>query len=233
MGGGASHRISFAKMALALISLFLIPLIGILCASPAEAIALPGHSGQCPDLHLGSTGSCVIALQWRLDQNHIQPLIAVDGIFGKQTYSSVTEFQRIKGLTVDGIVGPRTARALDEPVGDPGKRKDKAMHSLGFFTHTWNLALQHAALSIAIISCSTVLIGLFAILIFARSIFADKNVKRVKIEHYRGRPGSIEIERFPNEPVLRAQITTAYLSAYATSAHQLPSPHDVLRAIDQ
>lgn len=37
---------------------------------------------------------------------------AIDGIFGSQTISAVKRFQRDYGLTVDGIVGPRTLSAL-------------------------------------------------------------------------------------------------------------------------
>ena len=36
----------------------------------------------------------------------------VDGIFGTQTQSAVRRFQRDKGLSVDGIVGPKTLAAL-------------------------------------------------------------------------------------------------------------------------
>ncbi|GHB19766.1 peptidoglycan-binding domain-containing protein [Streptomyces chryseus] len=40
-----------------------------------------------------------------------QPL-AVDGIFGARTESWVVHFQDVKGLRVDGIVGPQTWAAL-------------------------------------------------------------------------------------------------------------------------
>lgn len=35
-----------------------------------------------------------------------------DGVFGKDTRSAVLEFQRLNGLTVDGVVGPKTMDAL-------------------------------------------------------------------------------------------------------------------------
>ena len=41
----------------------------------------------------------------------------MDGIFGPKTEAAVKSFQRGKGLTVDGIVGPRTWAAL--PDGGP------------------------------------------------------------------------------------------------------------------
>lgn len=40
---------------------------------------------------------------------------AVDGIFGARTYRAVRRFQERNGLTIDGIIGPATARALGMP----------------------------------------------------------------------------------------------------------------------
>jgi len=37
----------------------------------------------------------------------------VDGIYGPKTTAAVAAFQRVRGLVVDGEVGPQTARALD------------------------------------------------------------------------------------------------------------------------
>jgi peptidoglycan hydrolase-like protein with peptidoglycan-binding domain len=64
----------------------------------------------------GSTGDAVRGLQEEFrfrDQSGGQghPL-AVDGIFGPQTATSVRGFQQALGITVDGIVGPLTWRAL-------------------------------------------------------------------------------------------------------------------------
>jgi N-acetylmuramoyl-L-alanine amidase len=44
----------------------------------------------------------------------------VDGIFGPQTEQGLLEFQRNAGLTVDGICGPATIRALHQ-LGDRGE----------------------------------------------------------------------------------------------------------------
>jgi Putative peptidoglycan binding domain/D-alanyl-D-alanine carboxypeptidase len=41
----------------------------------------------------------------------------VDGIFGKDTRAGVMEFQRMKGLLVDGVVGPDTMEMLRRIVG--------------------------------------------------------------------------------------------------------------------
>ena len=64
-------------------------------------------------LRVGSTGPSVVVIQTslnRISQNYpaIPKLPNVDGIFGSRTESSVRTFQRIFGLTPDGIVGPAT-----------------------------------------------------------------------------------------------------------------------------
>lgn len=47
----------------------------------------------------------------RLLRRHALPIRA-DGIFGRNTDSAIRSFQRVHGLPADGIVGPRTYRAL-------------------------------------------------------------------------------------------------------------------------
>lgn len=64
-------------------------------------------------LQRGSTGPNVVVIQValnRIAQNYpaIPKLSRVDGIFGPRTEETVKEFQRIFGLTPDGIVGPGT-----------------------------------------------------------------------------------------------------------------------------
>jgi N-acetyl-anhydromuramyl-L-alanine amidase AmpD len=56
-------------------------------------------------LRKGDRGNSVRELQALLD-------IRVDGDFGPKTDSAVRSFQRANGLTVDGLVGPATWRAL-------------------------------------------------------------------------------------------------------------------------
>ena len=61
----------------------------------------------------GSTGPNVVTLQValnRISQNYpaIPKIPAADGIFGPRTERAVIEFQRVFGLTPDGIVGPAT-----------------------------------------------------------------------------------------------------------------------------
>jgi peptidoglycan hydrolase-like protein with peptidoglycan-binding domain len=68
------------------------------------------------NLRLGSVGFDVRALQYYL--NFISrfrpsiPRLVVDGVFGPLTDQAVREFQRIYGLTVDGIVGRATQNRI-------------------------------------------------------------------------------------------------------------------------
>ena len=64
-------------------------------------------------LRRGSTGPNVVVIQTalnRISQNYpaIPKVPAADGIFGSRTEAAVVAFQRIFGLTPDGIVGPGT-----------------------------------------------------------------------------------------------------------------------------
>lgn len=55
-------------------------------------------------------GSAVRNIQKALQKHGYQ--VAVDGLFGTDSYRAVKEFQKSKGLTVDGKVGANTAKAL-------------------------------------------------------------------------------------------------------------------------
>ena len=71
----------------------------------------PSYPGS--PLRNGSSGPNVVVVQAsinRVAQNYpaIPKIQNVDGIFGPKTEASVREFQRIFGLTPDGIVGPAT-----------------------------------------------------------------------------------------------------------------------------
>lgn len=60
---------------------------------------------------MGSVGSEVTSIQKALKSRGYYTG-AVDGIFGSKTLSAVKNFQKAQGLTVDGIAGPQTLRAL-------------------------------------------------------------------------------------------------------------------------
>lgn len=61
-------------------------------------------------LREGSRGASVRALQQLLAD--LGQRIAVDGIFGRGTRAAVLWFQRSRGLSADGVVGPQTRSAL-------------------------------------------------------------------------------------------------------------------------
>lgn len=66
---------------------------------------------QAQNLRRGSTGQEVRTLQQFLKQQGYDPGPA-DGIFGPRTQRAVEAYQRERGLTPDGIVGPQTKAAI-------------------------------------------------------------------------------------------------------------------------
>ncbi|MDY6900792.1 MAG: peptidoglycan-binding domain-containing protein [Cyanobacteriota bacterium] len=65
---------------------------------------------RLPTLRFGDRGNSVRILQRLLIAKRYP--ISVDGDFGVLTETAVKAFQSRRGLVVDGIVGPRTWRAL-------------------------------------------------------------------------------------------------------------------------
>ncbi len=61
-----------------------------------------------PLLRQGCVLPSVTALQILLNRGRTQNKLQVDGVFGPLTANAVREFQRMKGIGVDGIVGVRT-----------------------------------------------------------------------------------------------------------------------------
>jgi hypothetical protein len=68
-----------------------------------------------PVLRSGSKGKFVVRLQRALASVGFDPG-AADGIFGRRTENAVRSFQGARGLSVDGVVGPRTWDALPNAV---------------------------------------------------------------------------------------------------------------------
>ena len=77
-------------------------------STTATAAAAPGDAR--PLLKRKAKGDAVRLLQERLNANGFK--LETDGIFGKDTDAAVREFQKAKGLTVDGKVGKNTWAAL-------------------------------------------------------------------------------------------------------------------------
>ncbi|MBQ4094151.1 MAG: peptidoglycan-binding protein, partial [Oscillospiraceae bacterium] len=78
-------------------------------------------------LRYGSSGEAVRQLQLALNEIAARyPSIgqlAADGKFGSKTLAAVSEFQRIFGLTDDGVAGPRTFARLGEKLADVRARR--------------------------------------------------------------------------------------------------------------
>lgn len=84
---------------------------GIVGAKTWNAL-LPQQSTSFPTLRRGSTGYYVTFLQERL--NLFGYMVIIDGIFGAKTEATVKNFQKDRGLLVDGIVGSKTWTALSQ-----------------------------------------------------------------------------------------------------------------------
>lgn len=69
------------------------------------------ESKNIPTLRRGNQGDEVADLQMLLNSKYGYDL-EVDGNFGKATESAVKDFQKKHGLTADGVVGPKTWKAL-------------------------------------------------------------------------------------------------------------------------
>ena len=89
--------------------------------SKIDSAPVPSNTGQCPAIDLsidallsqqrllgyGSQGADVADVQRMLSAlaHYGGP---IDGIFGQGTTAAVRSFQDVRGLAIDGIVGPRT-----------------------------------------------------------------------------------------------------------------------------
>ena len=91
------------------IAIFLIAMSGILLIN-----TLYLEISNVQTLAWGSSGEEVRLAQSRLKQwGYLDG--SVDGIFGRSTYNAVIKFQKLNGLTADGVIGPQTRNALGMP----------------------------------------------------------------------------------------------------------------------
>ena len=75
-------------------------------------------------LHLKDTGDDVKSVQEALSQlGYDIGKFGADGILGSGTIAVIKAFQEAKGLSIDGIVGPDTVKALQDAVGSTDKLK--------------------------------------------------------------------------------------------------------------
>lgn len=89
------------------------PAVTMAQATGARTVALV-YAAPKRTLRYGMSGSDVKALQQRLTALKYYSGTA-DGVFGSNTLEAVWAFQEVQHLTVDGIVGPVTGRALVSP----------------------------------------------------------------------------------------------------------------------
>jgi peptidoglycan hydrolase-like protein with peptidoglycan-binding domain len=96
-------------------------------AAPGAATPTPEPSKSAPTtsptplkLKSGAKGPQVVALQQRLTELGYWNGTA-DGMFGGVTQQAVFALQKTAGLTRDGVVGPKTQRALDRGVRPKAK----------------------------------------------------------------------------------------------------------------
>ena len=78
-----------------------------------EAIGNPFPSTR-PTIRKGDTGVPVKQLEQRLIILDFLDLASTDGVFSNYTEKAVLTFQKARGLNTDGIVGPKTWRAIDQ-----------------------------------------------------------------------------------------------------------------------
>lgn len=82
-----------------------------LCVISIVSISFPTKVADAAVVRYGSSGSEVKKIQQKL-KSWGYYTGSVDGIFGSKTREAVRYFQRKNGLTVDGIVGKKTAQAM-------------------------------------------------------------------------------------------------------------------------
>ena len=68
------------------------------------------YSKPSSTIQTGSKGEGVRWLQWELNEAGFN--LIIDGVFGDKTTKAVKKFQKSSKLTVDGIVGKNTKKAL-------------------------------------------------------------------------------------------------------------------------
>ncbi|MGY0055987.1 peptidoglycan-binding domain-containing protein [Streptomyces sp. LZ34] len=70
-----------------------------------------GWSQNHPTIRWGSTGNAVRHAQCKLGKwgRHV----AIDGIFGQETYDATVSLQHECNIDDDGIIGPKTWRCID------------------------------------------------------------------------------------------------------------------------
>ena len=105
-------------------------MVAIARSSAALAPRASAALAAPPTLRLDSRGAAVTTLQNKLKAAGFNPG-AADGHFGPKTLAAVKAFQQARGLTADGVVGPKTWNKLginvSGPVTHPGTGGGRAV----------------------------------------------------------------------------------------------------------
>lgn len=196
-----------------------------LAAMPAGAASISGYT-SCPPLHINSSGTCVRQLQRQLDDDHINPYLKIDGLYGTQTFRAVEDFQRKTGLRVDGIAGRQTLFALQEPTSAPEaaaptaptapstSRSPSILQSIkNFLNSAW---LGFTSLPVIAICVITVVTFGAAAVFGMRSAHITFSKRQIELE----------FKRFPPQRIVQAQaeVLTKYMDAQSKNPNQLPPP---------
>lgn len=88
-------------------------------------------------LRRGDRGAAVVALQKQLNELGASPELSIDGEFGPATEEAVRQMQRKIGLTVDGIVGPKSWQAFtgEDDESDPVRSMAPTADLEGDYAH--------------------------------------------------------------------------------------------------
>ena len=106
-----------------LLPIMLVAVFAAALASDTPATAAPMPTQQLraatavatqPTVRYGDRGSAVLYLQQRLTTLRYD-VGGTDGVFGYNTLHAVYAFQKVQGITVDGVVGPITWAKLASP----------------------------------------------------------------------------------------------------------------------
>ena len=106
------------------------------CINASVTTVAGKDTSNYPTLRFGSRGEYVTTMQSALERHGVKlPKYGVDGIFGSETQSAVRDFQTKRGLTVDGVCGPQTWKAL---LGTPHKTSGGFAIEASFIQQNWN-----------------------------------------------------------------------------------------------
>ena len=190
-----SARRGFASAVVLLIAIVIaMTCIDILPGAPAAAAGFSGGKGQCPTLRIGSSGPCVAMLQRQLDSEDVSPHLEIDGHFGLRTREALENYQRRMGISVDGMAGPQTVRALNAPRSKPGEQPngaatggasvpDSAAPSLNIFQSIWQEMTKYLpprSLKDVLIDCTPIVIILVIILTFFYLVYRHKDTSEAE-----------------------------------------------------